>query len=276
MNPRIAALCVWVLLSVLIVPQTALAEEIVIPGSGNPEFVLGEMAKAFNARQSAVRVRIPPSTGSAGAIRALDERTSAITRIGRPLKDAERRPGLDYVPIGVDPVVFIAGAGVSVKAVTASQALEIYTGKLTDWRELGGKPGPIRAIGRETTDASRQAIDREFKIFVGIAYGDGVKVVHLDPDMLAALDRYPTSFGFLNRSALGAARTPVVPLMLDGVAPTADNMASRRYPLRTEFGFVVRKADLSDGARQFMAFVASPEGEAILLAHGALPVNRQR
>lgn len=263
-------------LAVIAVASAAIAEELVIPGSGNPEYLIEQMARAFNSHQSMHRVSVPSSTGTAGALRALEEKTASMARVGRPLKEEERRSGVTYVPLGTDAVVFVAGAGVSVRGITRAQAVDIYTGKVDDWRQLGGKPGPIRAIGRETTDASRATLMREIKAFENIVFSSDVKVVHLDPQMIALLDRFPTSLGFLNRSALYAAKTKVVPLALDSVEPTPGNLESGRYPLRLELGLIYRADALTDAGRKFLEFVASPTGVRMIREHGVVPLPFKR
>jgi len=264
---RAAVLCLLALSLV----QTAAAEILTIPGSGNPEFVLGELAKAFNSQQQQHQVVIPPTTGTAGALRELAEGRASIGRVGRPLKEAERRTGLTYHPLGRDPIAFVGGSGVTVRAVTSAQVVDVYTGKLTNWRDLGGKPGAVRAIGREVTDASCQAIARDIKAFDDLQLGSNVKVVHLDSQMIDLLDRFPTSFGFLNRSALSAARTKLVLLALDSVEPSSGNMESGRYPLWTELGLVYKESALTEAGRSFLKFVDSPAGIYVLRAHGVLP-----
>lgn len=248
------------------------AEVLSIPGSGNPEYVLQALAKAFNAQSSGHRVEVPPSSGTAGALRDVEQGAASLGRVGRPLKDAEKQRGLKYLPLGLDAVVFVGGAGVSARAISAAQAVAVFTGKITDWRELGGAPGPIRAIGREATDASRQAITREIKEFTDIQYGAGVKLVHLDTQLLELLDRYPTSLSFLNRSALFAAKTKVKSLALGAAEGTPDNLADGSYPMALEFGLVHKSGALSGAAKAFVAFVYSPSGERILREHGVLPL----
>ena len=246
-------------------------EQLVIPGSGNNEYVLAVLARTFNASQKVHQVVVPPSTGSAGALQAMEEKTATIARIGRPLKDSEHRRGVDYIPLGSDAVTFIAGTGVSVKSITAAQAFDIYSGKITNWSELGGKPAPIRAIGREGSDASRQIISRKITAFDKINYSDDVKIVHLDPQMISMLDRYPSSLGFLNLSALGAATTRLVPLALDGVPPSPANLESGTYPLRMDFGLLIRSDALTPAGREFLAFIRAAAGIRVLRENGVLP-----
>ncbi|MCC9000465.1 MAG: hypothetical protein LM522_13405, partial [Candidatus Contendobacter sp.] len=168
-------------------------------------------------------------------------------------------------------VVFAAGAGVTARSITPTQAVDAFSGRLTDWRELGGNPGPIRAIGRETTDASRQALNRRIKSFENIAYGENIKVVHLDPELIALLDRFPTSLGFLNKSALGACNSKIVYLALDGVEPTSENVEKGSYPLWLELGLIYKPDALTPAGQAFLEFVRSPAGVRVLREHGVLP-----
>lgn len=248
------------------------AEDLIIPGSGNPEYVLDQMAKVFNARQSQYRVVVPPSSGTAGALRDVGEGVSTLGRVGRPLREDERARGFSFISLGRDPVVLVAGAGVTVRTISQAQVLDIYSGRLLNWEKLGGKAAPIRAIGREPSDASRQAMQQLIKPFRDIVFGNNVKVVHLDPQLLELLDRYPTSLGFLNRSALSACKTAVVPLALDGVEPTPENLEKGLYPMWLEFGLVFKvSAGLSPAAKAFVEFVRSPDGVRLLRKHGVLP-----
>jgi len=256
--------------------NAALAEELVIPGSGNPEYVLAKLAAAFNAQQTQHSVSVPPSTGTAGALRDVEAGTASLGRVGRPLKPEEQAKGLTYVAIGRDAVVFVAGAGVTARNITQAQVADVYTGKVSDWSDLGGKPGPIRAIGREVTDTSRQSIGRIIKPLATIALADSVKMAHLDPQMIELLDRFPTSLGFLNQSALHACKTRVVNLALDGIEPTPENVGNGRYPLWLEFGLIYKPNALTPAGKAFLEFVQSPAGSRILREHGVLPASTAR
>lgn len=266
---RIAA--AWV--GALFLAASACAEELTVPGSGNPEHVLGELARAFNARQAQHRVVVPPSSGTAGAVRDVSEGIAALGRVGRPLKDAELARGLTYLPLGRDAVAVAAGAGVTVRGISVGQVAAVFGGKVTDWSRLGGKPGPIRVIGKEGTDAVRQQLG---KLIPDLTFGDAVKVVHLDTQLIELLDRYPTSFAAMNRSALDACRSKVVVLALDGVEPSLENLENGRYPLWLELGLIHRASGLSPAGKAFLEFIRSAEGMRILRAHGVLPLTTAR
>jgi len=248
----------------------AWAEDLVIPGSGNPAFVLKALAKAFENKYPQHHITIPPSTGAAGALRDVEAETAVLGRIGRPLKPEESARGLVYTPLGRDPVAFVGGAGVRIKGLSTSQLLGTYSGKFANWQELGGQAAPIRVIGREMTDASRQSVSRVIKPFESIVFGPNVKLVHLDPQVIELLDRFPGSLGFLNRSALAECKTKVVMLSLDGVAPTPQNVGTGRYPIWLEFGLIYKSGRLSPLAKAFIDFTLSSEGIRVLREHGVL------
>lgn len=250
------------------------AEEIVIPGSGNPEFVLGRLAAEFNARQSAHRVLVPPSIGTAGGLRDLRAGKAALARVGRRLTDAEGAGEFVFVSLGRDPVVFVGGAAVTATSIDRDRAVAAYEGRVTDWKELGGASAPIRAIGRESSDASRRVLAEAIPRFAEIAYAPTVRLVHLDPQLIEMLDRYPSSLAFINRSALGAATKPLKVLALDGVPPTAENVATGRYPLSLEPGLIHRKGDPGPAAEAFLRFIRSAEGAGILRDNGFVPATR--
>ena len=256
--------------------NAALAEDLIIPGSGNPEYVLAQLASAFNQQQPVHRVTVPPSAGHAAALRDVEAGTNSVGRVGRPLTEAERSRGLAYVALGRDPVVFVGGTNVTLRSLTQAQILDLYRGKITDRHELGGKPGPIRAIGREPTNTARVEVSRVIKPFGNLTFGENVKIVHLDPQMIELLDRFPTSFGFLNQSALFACKTKVVRIALDGVEATPETVENGRYALSMEFGLIFKSNGLTPAGKAFLEFVKSPAGTRILRAHGVQPAVAAR
>ncbi len=154
----------------------AWSEDLVIPGAGPPERVLRTLADAFNASQREHRASVPPSTGRAGAWRAIQQDEAVLARTtDRPLGDRPVSGGTVFVPFGLDAVVFAVGARVSVHGLTGAQLADIFSGRLTDWRELGGEPALIRVIYREPTEGSfgviKQHLDEPFRSLVFTAEG---------------------------------------------------------------------------------------------------------
>ena len=199
--------------------------------------------------------------------------TATLGRVGRPLKKSELDKGIVYLPLGRDPVVFVGGAEVTVRNLTEDQILKIYAGGITDWSALGGQPAHIRVIGREVTDASRRAIGSSLKPFADMAFGEPVKVVNLDPEMVALLDRFPTSLGFLNTSALKVCSTPVVMLDYNGIVPSVENMKNGLYPFWIEFGLIYKPGSLTVEDRAFLDYLNTAAAQDLLRGLGIQPLR---
>ena len=140
----LAAMFVAVLLSI-----PAMAEEITIVGTGSGAEILMNIGKAFTKANPGVTVAIPKSIGSGGAIKAAGTDEAKIGRVARGIKEKEKSYGLTYLPVAKLPIVIMTHKGVGVKSLTPQQICDIYSGKIANWKEVGGKEGNIRVIRRE-------------------------------------------------------------------------------------------------------------------------------
>ncbi len=261
----LGAICLWLWL-----PAPVRADVLEIPGTGACEVLLREVANAFNARHPEHRVSVPRSIGTVGGMRLVTSDQAVLVRVGRPLTPEEKDQGLTYLPFAKDLVVFAVGAKVPVRGITTAQLKAAYNGTIKNWRELGGPQAPIRLLLRQPGDASLLIIEKHLEYFRQIAFPSGAKVVYTDPDMLALLQKYDYSLGWLTLSSLEGAKTPVYPLALDGVAPSRENARARKYELLGEYALVFKERQLPRLARIFLDFLFSEEGRIIIERLGAI------
>ena len=260
---------------VVCIGMCASAAELVVPGAGPPEAVLKALAAAFNAAQRTHQVLVPTSSGVAGALREIRTDTAVLARMPRPLEEAELPAGLRCLAFARDSVVFFTGAGVKVRSVTQSQLQDIFSGRITDWRELGDEAAPIRVVVRQPDESLLRVIRQAFPTFGQNGFGPDAKMVRLDPHMVDMLDRFDRAIGWGASTSTALAKTPIRPLQLDGVAPTAANLASGKYPLSTD-ACLLFKGTLRDAAAQsFIDFVFSPAGRGVIEGLGMVPLARK-
>jgi phosphate transport system substrate-binding protein len=255
-------------------PQPVRGDVLEIPGTGACELLLKELAAAFNQRHPGQQVIIPPSVGTVGGMRLVTSDQAVIVRVAQPLKEAHKGLGLTYLPFSRDPVVFVVGPKVPVRSITGSQLADIFSGRITSWQALGGPPALIRLLVRQPEDSSLLIIQQHLEPFRQVVFDTAAKVLYTDPDMLAALQKYDFSIGWLPLSALQGANTPIHPLALDGMAPTPENVQSQRYRLVAENALVFKKQRLNDLAKTFIDFVFSREGQEIIKQLGAIPIEK--
>jgi phosphate transport system substrate-binding protein len=253
----------------------ARAETITIPGTGACEVVLGELAAAFNSAGPGREVIVAPSTGSGGGISAVLKGEADLARVARPLKQAEIDQGLTYLVFAKDAVIFAVGSKVSVRELTRSQLVNIFSGNLKNWTEAGGGPAPIRLLVREPQDSSLVIIKEHIQPFDTLSFDESAKLLYHDHEMVQMLKKHATAIGWLTRSSLSADSADIHAVALDGIAPTADNILGGRYPLVAAYAFVYRESRLQELARQFIAFVFSEPGRRLLQSRGILPVDKR-
>lgn len=263
----------FVLAAIWLALLPATAGELVIRGAGPPTRLLQALASEFNARaalpQGAQRVEVPPSTGMAGALAAA-RAGAPLARLPRRLTADEQREGLHQTVIASELIVFATGADVSVDNVSRAQLAAVFSGRLTDWSELGGKPGPIRVFYRDDNESALRVIRKRLPEFERLAFGSNARLLNLDHEVIEHLERFGWGVGWGSAGNVRAANGLRV-LALDGVAPDADALRAGRYPLYYELVLIHPAEALTGAAREFVEFIFSPAGRAVIAAFGALP-----
>jgi len=251
------------------------ADILEIPGTGACEVLLRTVAEAFNARHPEQQVAVPPSIGTLGAMRLVQSDQAVLVRVARPLTQEEKGQGLTYLPFARDMVVFAVGAKVPVRSISTAQLVEVYSGKIKSWETLGGPHVPIRLLLRQPGDSSLLVIQKHLEAFQTITFNPSGKVPYTDPDMLALLQKYNYAIGWLTFSGAKAAKTPIHPLVLDGIAPTPENARTDKYKLLEEYALVFKEKQLNSLAKNFINFLLSREGQTVMEQLGAIPVPKE-
>ncbi len=268
---------VWfpaVVATALLLEAAVYAETLTVPGTGACEPIVSELAEAFNKANPGDRVTVPPSTGSGGGISAVIKGEASLARVARPLKDSEEKEGLVRVVFARDVVAFVVGRQVKITNLSARQLAAIFSGKITDWKDVGGPAGPIRVIMREPGDSSLIVIQKQLGAFQNLGFSPRAKMLLYDRATVETLDKYKNSIGFVTLSSMRWSNGGITPISLDGVAPTRQNILSGRYRLEEHHAFVFRK-DPSPAASRFLAFVFSPAGRGIIENGGLIAVDRR-
>lgn len=184
---------------------------------------------------------------------------------------------LEMRPIGVDALVFLTSDKNPVDSLTQQQAVGIYTGAITNWKEVGGADAEIVAYQRNETSGSQ--VMMENVVMDGQLMTDA-PVEYRPSEMGALVDEvasYRNSADAIGYSVYYYVtemylREGVKLLAIDGVAPSNETIASGEYPY-TQYNYaVIRKDEREDSpARQLFDFLTTPEGKALMAAQGYVP-----
>ncbi|MEY2874343.1 MAG: hypothetical protein RLZZ373_1714 [Pseudomonadota bacterium] len=257
---RVAAL-----LGILWAGLAGAATTTVIPGAGPPEIGLRALAAEFTRQRPGSVIEVPPSVGIAGGLRALQSGEASVARLARRLTEDELRSGgLQQVVYGADAVVFVAGRDVSVDNLTEAQALALFSGTSDDWETVGGPSAPVLVFYREATEIAHQALRRHIPAFAQVKFSASAKLANSDTDMRVGLTRYRTALGWMTLSTSGVNDDTIRALSFNGVAASADAVASGRYPMKVEHVLAYKEPLLNEDMRRFLGFVTSAEGAQVL------------
>jgi phosphate transport system substrate-binding protein len=263
----VVSLC---LVLVMLHPGGSAAEiRLVIPGTGDSQFLLQILAEQFMALHPEVSVDIPDSIGSGGGIRGLLQKKFEVVRTARALKSDEQDPAIVEYPFAASLVVFATNPSVTnVESLTRHQILGIYTGAITQWDQVGGPPGRIYPLDREAGDSSRTVLERYLDGFKEMT--STAKVLYTTPDLVEALEEHRHTIGFL---PMGLAREKQLNVLsLGNVAPNAENVENGTYPYVNIF-YIVARTPVSGSAVQFIDFLHSSEATAIIEDRGVIPLG---
>ena len=173
----------------------------------------------------------------------------------------EKGVELELVPIGSDAFVFIVNSNNPVSDITIDQIKGIYSGKITNWRETGGKNVPLAAMRRNKNSGSQTALEK--------IMGD----TPIKPDY-TALFGSPIGFSFRYYVTGMLAEGGVKILTINGVAPTTETIADGTYPVSGNLYAVYRKGETNENVYKAVDFMLSPEGQKIVEKSGYIPIHQ--
>lgn len=191
-------------------------------------------------------------------------------------EELENYEPLDMQPVGKDALVFMVNEDNPVESLTQQQVYDIYTGKITNWRELGGSDMEIKAFQRPETSGSQTMMR---KLLIGDAEMAEAETellaVGMD-DIINALKEYDNSANALGYSVYYYAsemfKQPGLKFLgIDGVEPSGRTIKSGEYPLINEF-YCVTNEQSSDRAKEIKEWLLSEDGQDFVEGCGYVPV----
>jgi len=230
--------------------------KLVITGSSTVAPLVSEIAKRFEARHSDVRIDVQMG-GSSRGISDVRQGISDIGMISRPLKENEK--DITAFPIALDGITMIVHESNPIDELTNEEIIGIYTGKITNWGEVGGSDAPItvvsKAEGRGTLDLFLkyfQLKSQDIKPHVIIGDNEqGVKTVSGNENSIGFVSvgtaEYDAGIGI-----------PVKPLPLNGVAASTENIRNGDFPLSRKLNLVTN-ARPEGLVEKFIEFAGSNE-----------------
>ena len=236
-------------------------------GSTSMQKVIGALGEAFEGEYSGTTFTYNP-TGSGSGITAVSEGRCDIGLSSRALKDEEKAQGLEETVLAYDGIAIVVSPDNSVKELTLEQIADIYTGKVTNWKDVGGNDAEIVVIGREAGSGTRDGFESITNTKDSCKYRQELGSTG---DVIATVAGNPGAIGY---ASLAAVKDTVKALAVNGVTPGEDTVKDGSYAVQRPFVLVTKKGtELSDAAKAFCDFALSASSGSIISAAGAVPAN---
>jgi len=247
-------------------PGPAWSDSIDIVGTGDGMGILQKLATAFNTMHPEDTVTIADSIGSSGGIKAVGNDRNRLGRIARQLKEKEKPYGLVYLPIAKFPVVFFVNNSVAVSNLSRQQILEIYEGKIINWKDVGGSDARIRVVIREKGDSSMVNLRGSFPGFSELTLTTRSKIATTTQNNLDTVLMKPGAIGFGPYSDAMDAGLKV--LTIERKHPL-----EQTYPSFGVLALIFKEENRKGVIASFIDFITTSNGITAIKSAHALPIT---
>ena len=242
-----------------------LSGSISMSGSTSMEKLVTALSQDYMEKNKNVTVNAE-FVGSGAGIEAVTAGTVDIGNASRALKDEEKANGIVENIVAIDGIAVVTDPANKVEDLTRDQLTKIYTGEITNWKDLGGSDSPIVVIGRESGSGTRGAFEELLKVEDQCVYASELDSTGA---VMAKVAATPGAIGYVSLDVID---DTVKTLKLDGVEPTEENIKAGSYSLSRPF-VMATKGEISEQSelvQNWFEYIKSSEGQEIIKSVGLI------
>ena len=245
----------------------ALSGTVSTDGSTSMEKVINSLGESFMAANKDVKFTYNP-TGSGSGIQAVTEGRCDIGLSSRALKDDEKASGLVETVLAYDGIAIVVSPENPVSDLDVDTIAKIYTGEITNWKDVGGDDAEIVLIGREAGSGTRDGFESITGTKDACAYRQELTSTG---DVINTVSQNPNAIGYASLSAVGES---VKALTVGGVKASEATVKDGSYVVQRPFVLVTKEGtELSPAAQAFFDYAISPEVADIIANAGEVAAN---
>lgn len=247
--------------------ETTLSGTVSTDGSTSMEKVINSLGESFMAMNKDVKFTYNP-TGSGSGIQAVSEGRCDIGLSSRALKDEEKASGLVETVVALDGIAIVVNPENPVSDLNIDTIAKIYTGEITNWKDVGGNDAEIVLIGREAGSGTRDGFESITDTKDACQYRQELTSTG---DVINTVSQNPDAIGYASLSAVGDS---VKALTVGGVEATEATVKDGSYVVQRPFVLVTKEGTkLSPAAQAFFDYALSADAASIIAAAGAVAAN---
>ena len=235
-------------------------------GSTSMKNVIAALTEGFAEVEPGVTVSYDP-TGSGAGITGATDKTLDIGLSSRALKDDEKND-VDGTTVALDGIAIVVNKDSKVADLSVEQLKKMFTGEITNWKEVGGDDGEIVLVGREAGSGTRDGFESIVDVKDSCKYAQELTATGA---VISAVEANPLAIGYASLSAVG---DTVKAVTVGGVECSEETVKDGSYEVQRPFVFVTNDSvTLSAQAQAFFDFATSADAADLIRTAGAVPVN---
>jgi phosphate transport system substrate-binding protein len=249
------------------------ANKIVIDGSTTVGPIAKAFAEYFMGKYPAVTITVSES-GSGNGAKSLINAACDIATMSRPMKDSEIEAARSAGVLPIEHIVAMDGLAVAVHpsnpvgALSIEQVRNIYMGKISNWKELGGPDMPIVVISRDTNSGTYEAF--ESLVMNKQKMTDKAEYVGSNGAVRQRVMSTAAAVGYVGLAFLEG----VKPVKVEGIVPSPETVNDKTYPVsRPLYMYTNGRPKAGSPLTKFVALSATPEGMKMVEEIGFVPVK---
>jgi phosphate transport system substrate-binding protein len=231
--------------------------------------VMKDVAEKIIQQNNNINISIAGG-GSGVGIKQVGEGLVDIGNSGRKPKDEEiSKYNLKMFKWAIDGVGVVVNPENKVKSLTSQQLVDIFSGKIENWKALGGIDKQINVYTRDNSSGTREVFWEK-----GLSKGEITKKANFvvsNGAMKSAVANDPYGIGYVS---VGHIDESVMPVRLDGVIPNDENVKNGSYKIARGL-YSNTKGDPQGVVKKFIDYLFTPEGQQIVVKHGFISVKSE-
>jgi len=263
------------LLSTSLLSLPALAKEVNVSGSTSVARVMDVLAEDYNSTHPEGFVAVQ-GVGSTAGITLVKKGVADLGMSSRYLTEKEQDESLTVKPIAFDGLAVVVNKSNPIKNVTREQLFDIYKGKITNWKQLGGHDQKIAVVTREASSGSRYS----FESLMGLTKIINSRLVSdINPDNLVVssnsmvktiVNHNKQAIGFVST---GSVDSSIKAIRFEGVEANKKTIASGQYELSRPFLVLYETEKMNEDLKSFINYLNSGHAKALIEEYGYTSIN---
>ncbi len=262
------------LISALSVNVASAKETISAVGSTSVTPLMEVFGETYMKSHSDVFIEVQ-GVGSSAGVKAAKNGSASLGMASRDLKSSEKEPTLVEEVVARDGIAVVVNPKNGIKGLTSEQISEIYKGKVTNWKQVGGDDKPIVAITRDTASGTRGAFEEIMELKMKIngksvsAISQRAQVANGNGGLKTMVASNPYAIGYIS---LGTVDSSVHALSVDDVDASVANVKNGSYKVARPF-LVLYKGEPTAETKKFLDWMLSADAQKIVDQKGYISIH---